>query len=142
MAKGVIPSQEAWSSVSKATRTVLREPIEAKGATRKKIFPSSGGGTLPVRPTANAAGGGKYTGYTVAQPTGSLSASGDLAETDLGANTSTACLIYNAAESGLTTHALTAGTPVQKTFIGFYLGMSNDTPAKPVYMINGFDLGC
>lgn len=48
MAKGVIPSQGAWSNVSKATRQVLREPIVAQGATRKKIFTSGGKGTLPV----------------------------------------------------------------------------------------------
>lgn len=95
-----------------------------------------------IRVAGNASGGGKYTGYTVAAPSSAIAATGNLADTDLGANTSTAVLIVNAAEAGQSTHVLTVAPVTQKTFIAFYLGMSGDATPIPVYMINGFDLGC
>ena len=105
---------------------------------------AKGGGNARVRVTGNASGGGKYTGFTVANPATAVVATGNLASADLGTNTTTACLIVNAAEAGQTTHDLTAGTPVQTVFIAASLGMSGDATPIPVYMINGFDLkaGC
>ncbi len=106
------------------------------------FFTAGGGGVPRVRVTAAAAGGGKYNGYVVSMPTATISATGNIADSDLGAN-GVACLIVNAAEAGQSTHDLTSGTVRQKTFLAVYLGMSGDATPVPVYHINGFDLpGC
>ena len=100
-----------------------------------------GAGGVIIRPTANAASGGAYTGFTVIAPTGPISSAAGVTEASFGVN-GIPCLILNAAESGKVTHDLTLGTPTQKTFIGCYLKMSSDVPPVPVYVINGFDPGC
>lgn len=101
---------------------------------------SGGAAFEKVRVSGNLAGGGKYNGNVVKTPTAALSVSSNLTDLELGAN-GDSCVIYNAAEVGKTTHDLTAGTPVQRTFLAVYLGMSSEATPRRVYMINGFDIG-
>ncbi len=137
MAKGVVPSQKAWQRVAATVRRVEHMPFGSQGAQRQTVFHNP---FKRVRVAAAASGGGKYTGYLVGRPTAAIALTGNLADSDLGAN-GTAVVIMNAAEAGLATHDLTAGTPTQKTFLAVHIGISDETPAKPVYQINGFDPG-
>lgn len=109
-------------------------------ATNKPILeftPSPGGSATLVRVTAAASGGGKYTGYVVNSPTaGSITASGNLADTDVGAN-GASCLILNMEEAGQSTHDLTATGNVAKVFPAAYRRMSGDATPIPVYAISG-----
>lgn len=92
-----------------------------------------------VRVTGNAAGGGVYTGEIYS------GASSDLdPDTTIGADSYGArdgdkeCYVINAAEEGQSTHDLTGGTPVSRTFVGI-LRTEKATDGKPVVTINGFD---
>lgn len=102
---------------------------------------SSGASDLArVRVYSNATGGGIYIGNVVKKPAGAISINSTITEAMLGVHAEE-CIILNAAEVGQVTHDLTEGTPKQKTFLAMLIGQSDETPARPVYQINGFDYG-
>jgi hypothetical protein len=139
MAKGVIPSREAWSRVSRVVRHVEGIPRGSQGAVRKKIFPAGTSAFIRVRVTGNATGGGKYVGHVVNAPA-SIAVTGNLADSDLGTNQTDEIVIINAAEVGQSTHDLTAATVRQKTFLATFLCMTTEATPRRAYMINGFDI--
>jgi hypothetical protein len=92
-----------------------------------------------VKVTGAASGGGKYNGQIVnAYPTSDVSASGNLASSDIGTTSgSTDTLVLNMQEMGLATHDLTSGTPVATYFIGVLVRTNAD--GTYVVAINGLD---
>lgn len=134
-------SEQAAARIAATVRRVeAGDPTNTRGPMRLPLA-SPQRRPVSVRPTTAASGGGKYTGFVVIPSPTTISSAGNVSAAELGTN-GPACLILNAAEEGQTTHDLTSGTPIQKTFAGNYLGMSSDATPVPVYSINGFDLGC
>lgn len=87
-----------------------------------------------VKVTSNAAGGGKYNGRILLSATNAVSATGDLAETDIGVSDTQDALILNPNEIGRTTHCLTsAGSAV---YLG-YLQPDRSTEGKQVVVLTG-----
>jgi hypothetical protein len=134
-------TRQTVADVAEMKRRVLGHSVQ-RGPTWKDAKPIDD--MIPtavrVRVSTNASGGGKYYGYRVLMPTAALSASGNVADADLGASASSQVLIFNAAEVGQSTHDLTILPVRQATFGAWFIGMSDETPPKPTYMINGFDI--
>ena len=63
MAKGVVPSREAWKRVSAVVREVERIPTGSRGAIRKKIFGEAVIGIFPVLVVWSAGSDGDATNY-------------------------------------------------------------------------------
>lgn len=96
--------------------------------------------TYLVKVVSNATGGGKYFGKVWNRPAAqSFSSSGNLAESELGQQATDApdVLVFNAAESGQSTHDLTTGTPISKVFVARSIGPSAD--GYRTFVINGSD---
>ncbi len=104
-----------------------------------QIMPGQQRRVVLAKVTSAASGGGKYNGKIVTSSTSTITATGDLAEADLGTLPSADnCLILNGAESGKSTHDLTTGTPVAKIFVGVLLAQRSTTGIF-VVVINGLD---
>ena len=89
-----------------------------------------------VKVTAAASGGGEYDGKLLPFHTGTLTATGTLADDDVGVEGGD-ILIFNLNESGQSTHDLTTGTPVSKVYPAAFIGMSD--AGVMVFAINGSD---
>lgn len=98
-------------------------------------------GTTLVKVTGNLSGGGKYSGTIWKQPVATTVANtGNLTEAEIG-QVGDSVMILNAAEVGLTTHALTAGTAKIKIFQAHLsTAVSTDATPLPVYIITGVDI--
>ncbi len=95
-----------------------------------------------VKVVSNASGGGKYLGPIItSQDAAQVNETSALTEGDFGTittDTTRYALILNAAEVGVGTHDLTAGTPKTKIFLG-YLLPRRSTSDRLVVCITGLD---
>ncbi len=100
----------------------------------------------PYRPvvcrvTGEADGGGKYEGKLVTlMPGADVDSTTNLSFSDYG-TTGADCIILNAAEEGQSTHDLTDGSPISRTFPGVLLWRKSADEGWPVVLINGYDFG-
>lgn len=92
------------------------------------LVPLDGGKLIWVKIVGNETGGGKYTGKSYTHDgTSDVSASGNLAESELGTLSSTVdCRVLNFAEEGQSTHDLTSGTPAVDTFLCHWFRTNSD----------------
>ena len=135
MARGVIPSVDAWKRTAAIVQQIEREPLNQRGAIAPRVFRHRG--CRLIRITSAASGGGKYNGKLLNSPASSVTPTGTLATADMGSD-GVDVLVLNAAEAEQATHDLTAGTPVQTVFIASYVGMSDEETPRQVYVIGSF----
>lgn len=130
MSNGVLLSRRAAERVAAVVRAFEREPQRngsGGGATR---WPSSP--LVYVRVTSAATGGGKYNGVLVLPPDAPPDDTSNLAEADLGTNTSVPCLILNPMEVGAATHQLPLGV-----YVGRVIQRIAGPPERLVVVVMG-----
>lgn len=95
-------------------------------------------GTVLVKVTSAASGGGCYNGRVFDPPATLVAGTATLAESHMGTEPGADnAIVMNSAEVGKTTHDLTNGTPVAKVFVGVLLGVN--TNGRQLVAINGVD---
>lgn len=139
---GVVPTAQDWNQIVDAVNKLMS--IKGTGGIRIKNLPngitiqgSPSGEIVFVKITNNASGGGKYVGKLFRLPNVDISASGNLAATDIGSlPDDDDCLILNCPEIGKSTHDLTGVMGASTVFMGEIRYRNSD--GKYVVAINGF----
>jgi hypothetical protein len=120
----------------------LRRELERLRALLGKLpvrLSIGGGGAsrVLVKVTGSATGGGKYNGKLLTAPASLTTATGNLAESDLGTVPgSDDALVLNCREVGQTTHDLSSSSYLPLVFAGELLGVNSD--GKYVVAIDGY----